>query len=356
VKNKLVLIDEAKNPIKKSPGFEKKGLANYHLELCGLCGFGCSYCSTNAGTPLRINRERFATMTEQQLGIRSLPAEDPALMFIYPNILAALGDQLARVRPEFGIGKTLVVSMLTDPLSPELIKDGTTMAALQLVLEKTSFRIRLLTKNAIVAKAPWLPFFEAHRDRFVVGLSVGTIDDTWAKEIEAGTSTPSARLRALRTLQYAGVSTFGMACPVFPDRLEQGGVERLVDLIRPDVVEEFWAEPYNDRTNWERVRGGYVPGSAGYDWFTNAFERRRHDVWSAYATELYSRLRDKALREGWIDKLKYLLYEGHITEADAAEFAGLRGVLLQRKVGSDGKTTNPYLHQWDTRSTPAGER
>jgi hypothetical protein len=67
---------------------------------------------------------------------------------------------------------------------------------------------------------------------------------------------------------------------------------------------------------------------------------------------LYVRLRDKARREGWlrklryllyVRKLRYLLYEGGITENDAKIFRGLKGVLLQGKPADDGKSHNPYM-------------
>ena len=74
----------------------------------------------------------------------------------------------------------------------------------------------------------------------------------------------------------------------------------------------MWAEPYNDRHNWRNVRDGYLPGSFGCQWFTDVYENSRGDLWSRYATDLYTRLRVKAIREGWISKLRYLLYENGI--------------------------------------------
>ena len=60
-------------------------------------------------------------------------------------------------------------------------------------------------------------------------------------------------------------------------------------------------------------------------------------------TAAYVRLRDKAKREGWIGKLRYLLYQGGITERDAMQFAGLEGVLLQSKPGDDGMSQNSHI-------------
>jgi hypothetical protein len=52
-------------------------------------------------------------------------------------------------------------------------------------------------------------------------------------------------------------------------------------------------------------------------------------AWSRYATELYLRLLEKAKREGWGRKLRYLLYEARITDTDAERCGNLEGLLLQ---------------------------
>jgi DNA repair photolyase len=343
MKNKVVTVPSIKQPIQTSPGFAKKKLSDYKLDILGLCGFGCRYCSSNEGNYLRIQRGRFAERTLEQLGERLLPADNPSLMFVWPDVLARLDEQLARKRPGWGAGKTLVFSMLTDGFSPELVRSGVTERALLAVLERTAFRIRVLTKNAVVGSPKWIRFFNRHPGRFVVGLSTGTLDDDWARRIEIGTSLPTARLRALRKLQDAGVPTYGMLCPVFPDLLERDALDSLISHIRPDVVEHIWAEPYNDRNNWSIVREGYEPGTYGYRWLTDVYANGNTERWSHYATKLYERLQRRANRDGWLDKLRYLLYERNIGENDAPKYRGLRGVLLQSAPGDDGLSTNPYM-------------
>lgn len=353
---KVVTLPTPKDPMRKSPGFAKKLLSTWKLDLSGLCGYGCGYCSSNAGNYLRINRTKFADVTEEQLGERLLPADEPALTFEYRDILDALRIQVRPHPHSWGYGETLVFSMLTDGFSPRLVRSGTTEEALRIIMEGTSFRIRILTKNSCVGAPFWRSFFLAWPGRFVVGLSIGTMDDQWAKRIEVGTSSPSARMRALRSLQDAGVPTYGMLCPVFPDVLADRGVERLADAIRPGRCESVWAEPYNDRQNWLRVREGYDEGSRGYEWLTRAYkggDRRRHRkgagnrkaVWSSYATTLLLRLRDKAKSEGWGDKLRYLLYEGGIAPADAAQMGALDGVLLQSTPDVYGRSLNPHIRR-----------
>ena len=342
---RIAEVPTIKEPIQPAPGFAKKGLADDKLDLAALCGFGCAYCSSNHGYAMRTHREEYADAAEQQLGERLTPTDAPDLMYVWPKILEHLEAQLNKRRKAhaWGRGRTLVFSMLTDGFSPYLVKHGITERALRLVLERTSFRIRVLTKSAIVGSPKWVQFFAEHADRFVVGLSIGTLDAEWAKRVEVNTSLPYARLRALRRLQEAGVPTYGMLCPVFPDVLEDEGVEQLIDAVNPDVCEHVWAEPFNDRANWQNVREGYDPASPGYAWLTNVYEHGQRELWSDYAAELYERLRDKAERGAWLAKLRYLLYEDGIKPTDAPRFGELEGVLLQSKPRHDGRSKNPAI-------------
>ena len=209
------------------------------------------------------------------------------------------------------------------------------------MVKKTKFRIRVLTKNAIVGQPEWVEFFAEHPDRFVVGLSIGTLDSDFAKKMEWRTSLPSSRAKALRALQDAGVPTFGMLCPVFPQVIRTDELEKLLDSIRPELCEHVWAEPYNDRHNWEGVRDVYKDDAEMWDWMTKVYQNRDLATWSKYATDLYVRIHDKAVKDGWSDKLRYLLYEADITATDALSFGDLDGVLLQSKPEKGGKSKNP---------------
>lgn len=339
---KVVNLPATQRPLRASPGFAKKGLSTHALDLMGLCEYGCRYCSSNAGNFLRINREPFADATEQQLGERVYPSDDPDLTFRWPDVLDRLRATLEDHPRTWGTGRTLVVSMLTDGFSPGLVAAGVTRAALELVLARTSFRIRVLTKNACVGLSPeWLRFFGEHADRFVVGLSTGTYDDAWAKRVEVGTSPPTQRLKALRRLQDAGVPTFGMLCPIFPSALLDFGIDRLIAEIRPERCETVWAEPYNDRANWRHVAGGHD---------VDSLQRRSIELtfaspaaWSRYAINLALAVRRNARVGGWQERLVFLLYEANVLERDASRLAHLAGISLQSERGADGKSTNPAI-------------
>ncbi len=348
MKTKTVVVPPLKSLIKNAPGFAKKELATYKLDLIALCGFGCRYCSSNTGNYLRINRKKFANCATEQIGSPLKPTEDPSLMMIWPDVVKQLASEFESKPKTCGVGETLMFSMLTDGFSPYLVKEGITRSVLELILMKTSFRIRVLTKNAIVASDEWIQFFGEHKDRFVVGLSTGSLNDDWSRKMELGTSSPSERFRALKRLQTAGIPTFGMLCPVFPDMLDNEALESMIDMINPSKVEHIWAEPYNDRINWKLVQSSFSPESSAYKWFTKVYDQKKTELWSMYATDIYLRLKSKAEREGWISKLRYLLYENNITYSDAQKFGDMEGLLLQNKPGAESLSKHPMFSEMQT--------
>jgi DNA repair photolyase len=341
VKPIIVDVPSIKDPIKKSPGFEKKELATYKLDIMGWCQASCLYCSSPSGNYLRINRERFAAAAEAQTGSRLLPGKDAALALRWPDFEERLDEQLRTKHFSWGAGKVLMFSQLTDAFSPWAVKSGLTWRALGRVLVQTSFQVRVLTKFDTVGRREWIDLFRSYPGRFVVGLSVGTLDDAWARKVEFGTSSPSARVRALHRLQDAGVPTFGMLCPIFPDVLAGNGVERLVEAVRPDRCETVWSEPYNDRANWRAVAAGYRETSPERKVLSMLFEGPgARSYWSDYAVALYQRVHEAL--GGEAGKHRYLLYQDTMTAAGREALRGAEGMLFQSDE-TKGKKSLPVV-------------
>ena len=326
MKTRELVLPSIKDPIKKSPGFHKKELADFKLDIMGKCGFSCSYCSTAATTPMRVNREKWADEAERQLGERLLPSA-PNLTYRWSDFEERLDAQLATRAKTWGAGLTLVFSQLTDAFSPWAVAEGLTRRTLGKVLAKTSFRVRVLTKSAVVGSPSCVDFFRAYSDRFVVGLSIGTLDDNWARKVEVGTSSPTARVKALHALQDAGVPTYGMLCPIFPDALDGDGVERLVEAIRPDRCETVWSEPFNDRNNHQAVANGYDDEAARIRVTSLFVGGNARASWSYYAQHLYARVH--AALGGEAHKHRYLLYQDTMTERGREAMRTAEGVLFQ---------------------------
>jgi hypothetical protein len=58
---------------------------------------------------------------------------------------------------------------------------------------------------------------------------------------------------------------------------------------------------------------------------------------------LYVQLRLRAERDGWLPKLKYLLYEHGIVADDARAYCDPRGLMLQGTRDPAGYSSNPYI-------------
>lgn len=240
MKNRIVVINNTKYIIQPS-GWKKKLLAEYHMEMNGLCGFGCRYCSSNSTPWMRIYSQEFLKATIEQQGEPLTPKSNPELAYVWrDDVVERLQRELHRKRKSYGKGKTIALSQSTDPLSP-VVNPDTFEAVLSLLIEKTSFRIRILTKNSLIGSDRWIRVLQGMGDRVVVSLSTGTLDPEFSARVEVGTSSPVARFRALRNLQDAGIPTFGMLCPIFPQVLASGRLNELVDAIRPDCCEHIWA-------------------------------------------------------------------------------------------------------------------
>lgn len=343
MQSKIVEVPHQKQIIAPSKWPVKK-LADVHVEALQYCEFGCRYCSSNAGMHLRMRKQSLEQAVREQTGDGFNPhASNVAIRF--KRVVDALRSELNTHQSKPGRGKTLVYSQLTDGFSPIVERDGTAREILDLLIDKTDYRIRILTKSSAVGHKKWVKYFASHRERFVVGLSIGTSDDAFAKRLEVGTSTPTARIKALHALQDAGVPTYGMLCPVFPKVLYDGEIKELVDAIRPQFCEHVWAEPYNERHNWMHVRDCFDHASDTHRWMTQVYEEGNKALWSRYATELYTSLYGMAQSDRWTDKLRYLLYEADINGEDARCFDGLDGVLLQSKPGDNGLSQHPQFRR-----------
>ena len=341
-------IPSLKHFIQPGSGWVKKGLCNDKIDLLGLCGFGCSYCSTDSTTYLRKNRRKFEALTQEQNKVYYAPRENPLLTYEYEDVIPKLEQELDGYHKGKGKGRVLAFSKLTDAFSPRIVSSGITKKALELIFKHTEYRVRIMTKSAVLGKSDWVSFLTENKDRVVVGFSTGSLNDAWARKVEVGTGIPSKRLKALEKLQNAGIPTYGMLCPMFPEMLDEKKMDELLKRISPSVVETVWAEPYNERANWRVVREGFNRSSDEYSWFTKVYENGDKDLLSEYATRLYTMLLERADRDGWSDKLKYLLYEGDIKAWHAPKFNGLKGVLLQGKKNEEGESLNPHFVHLDS--------
>jgi DNA repair photolyase len=161
------------------------------------CSHGCSYC--------------YARPYHEYLGL-SAGLDFETKVFVKYRAADLLRDFLARPawRPE-----TIAFSGVTDCYQPAEREFRVTRGCLEVAAECRQ-PIGIITKNAIVTRDIDLLQRLAKHNAVRVSLSITTLDPQLARVMEPRTSSPEARLRAIRELSAAGIPTNVMTAPIIP--------------------------------------------------------------------------------------------------------------------------------------------
>lgn len=122
--------------------------------------------------------------------------------------------------------RDVFLSSATDPYQPAEGTHQVTRRCLEVLL-RADWPMRVLTRNPLVRRD--IDLLQRFGD-LDVGMSVPTLDDEARRIVEPGAPPIEGRLRALRDLADAGLSTYANVAPAFP---LTGGVKPL------DVAEAF---------------------------------------------------------------------------------------------------------------------
>ena len=174
------------------------------------------------------------------------------------NIPALLGKEAIRKRGVIGL------STATDPYQPmEAELELTRRCLRELVNAKA--KVSVLTKSDLVLRdvdlLKMLPGAE-------VGITITTIEDSWAACLEPGAPPPSRRLQALKALVGEGLDCYAFIGPIMPivtdsraDELvaaiaETGCRRAMTDTLRlrPGMLERIGALPCASKLGGEFVR------------------------------------------------------------------------------------------------------
>jgi DNA repair photolyase len=161
------------------------------------CSHGCSYC--------------YARPYHEYLGL-SAGLDFETKVFVKYRAAELLRDFLARPawRPE-----TIAFSGVTDCYQPAEREFLLTRACLEVAAECRQ-PIGIITKNALVTRDIDVLQRLAEYQAVCVSLSITTLDPQLARFMEPRTSSPEARLRAIRELTAAGIPTNVMTAPIIP--------------------------------------------------------------------------------------------------------------------------------------------
>ena len=161
------------------------------------CAHGCSYC--------------YARPTHEYLGLNA-GLDFESKVFVKLKAASLFRDWLCRADYE---PEMVMFSGVTDCYQPAERRFQLSRACLAVAREARQ-PIAVITKNTLVTRDLDI-LTEMAASRLVgVALSLTTLDARLARTMEPRTSSPEARLRAIRELSAAGVSTRVMVAPVIP--------------------------------------------------------------------------------------------------------------------------------------------
>lgn len=169
----------------------------YSLNPYRGCAHGCSYC--------------YARPTHEFLGL-SAGRDFETKVFVKHRAAELFRQWLARPtwQPE-----VIAFSGVTDCYQPAERQFRITRGCVEVAAECRQ-PIGIVTKNALVSRDLDLLAELAAHHAVRVCMSITTLDPRLARVMEPRTSSPEARLRTIRTLSEAGVSTHLMLAPVIP--------------------------------------------------------------------------------------------------------------------------------------------
>jgi len=311
----MVKVVERKCGITRSPEFEKKTLATHALNVGLLCGHGCLYCSTPA-----LLRTRSKLFPEYDGSAFKAFAAGAAV--VDPNTPDRLGRELAALKPT----DTVMLSTLTDAWSPEAQEYDLGRRCLEKILGGSTAKVRVLTKNAAVAKD--VDLLAEYRDRVVLGLSITAplSKAKVAEVLEPRASSIQARLDALRAAHEAKVPIFGMLCPCLPGVADrQADLDEMFAMIQPFNPVTIWAEPVNPRGPGLSLCQNAL-AEAGYSRIANEVRFIREQQEHAhYTARLIRTLNVAATAAGLKSLLKILVYDdGDRFSGDASSVIWLK--------------------------------
>ena len=161
------------------------------------CEHGCIYC--------------YARSTHEYLGF-SAGLDFESKIMVKTNAPELLRAELESPRWH---PQTLVLSGVTDPYQPIERKLRITRRCLE-VLAQFRNPVAIITKNRLVTRDVDILSELAACNAVAVNISVTSLDANLQRVLEPRTSSPQARLDAIRQLRSAGIPTGVMVAPIIP--------------------------------------------------------------------------------------------------------------------------------------------
>ena len=161
------------------------------------CEFGCKYCYARYA-------HEFMELRDPELFERKIYAKQFRA--------AAFRAELRKLKT----GDTIWIGTATDPYQPAERRFNITRQMLEAIAGERGLDIGVTTKSDLVARDAALMLQTARRNRIRVHMTITTLDERLARQLEPRAPRPELRLGAVRTLTDAGVPVSVLAHPVMP--------------------------------------------------------------------------------------------------------------------------------------------
>lgn len=291
-----------KSGITRTKEFEKKGLAQFSINVGTRCGHQCLYCSTPS--LLRMHN------SFKQVG-KSPFADGYAI--VDPQTPERVKRDAKRIKKRGMIQLCTTV----DAWAPEAKEHDLGRKCLEAILSEPGWTVRILTKNAAVLED--FDLIEKYKDRILVGVSITTTPDksNVISIIEPYASSIQERMIVLREAYARGFRTYAMFCPLLPGIADfPQEIDRLIRFASEVEAEEVFVEPVNPRGQGLKLMQEVLK-SKGYHFEAAHIESvRSMENWSWYVTRLIKNVQDVVRRLYDIRKLRFLLYPSRLTTQD----------------------------------------
>ncbi len=153
------------------------------------CQHRCIYCFAIDFTKIDEAREKWGEV-----------------VYVKRNLMEVLKKQIKGMKR--GITG---LSSITDPYQPAEAIYGLTRESVRILLSN-GFRVTVQTKSPLASRD--IGLFASHRDLIDVGVTITTIDQKKALEIETQTPSPAQRVRLLERLHSNGIKTWIFIGPI----------------------------------------------------------------------------------------------------------------------------------------------
>ena len=280
--------------ISRSKPFEKKGLAQFAVNVGLKCLHDCAYCSSGV-----MHR------THPIFGQIGKSSYEQGYAVIDPDIADKVAHDAKHKR------KRGLVQLCTtvDAWCPAAQEYGLGRQCLQALLTENEWQVRVLSKNAAVEND--FDLIKRHKDRVIVGLSVTSTMrmSKVMQAVEPNASPNKDRMKVLRKAHRMGLRTYAMFCPLLPGIADSE--EDIVELVRfaEEIgAEEIFAEAVNPRGKG-LILTQQVLEEAGYLKEARAVEAiRNRSNWSQYVVRLVTTMQNAVRQYSDIGKLRFLQY------------------------------------------------